>query len=63
MTPVGTSLLTERGKNLSKAVSLAFMSPESARYPRERQESCFEAFAPAMLLGLSKQGELGPQLK
>lgn len=53
----------KREKSLSKAVSLAFVSSESAQYLRERQESCFEAFAPAMLLGLSKQGERGPQLK
>lgn len=39
------------------------MSSESGRCLRERQETCFEAFAPAMSLGLSKQREIGPQLK
>lgn len=36
------------------------MSFESAR---EGQEPCSEAFAPAVLLGLSKQPEIGVQLK
>jgi len=44
-----------REKSLSEAAS------ESVRC--QRQETCFGAFAPAMLLGLSKQREAGPQLK
>lgn len=47
-------------KSLSKAASSAFMFSESARCLGASQETCFEAFAPAMSLGLSKQREIGP---